>query len=180
MAVKRDITFKNPFTGEDTTATYYFQLDKADALEMDIVHELASMDNPMAYLQQVTESSDSRRMLNLWKELLFSAVGVRDGEELVKGPEIVRKFRQSGAYNQLLSELIEDDDAGAQFFVNVMPDDVREKAAEEAKRTYTKEELLDMPDEQFDLIAGTDIRKMTPEHRMIAMHRLSDKKNKAA
>lgn len=175
MAVKRVIQFQD-LDGNPAEVEYYFDLNQADALEMDVVHDLAQMDNPLAYLKKIVDDKDSRKLLALWKELLFNSVGKREGQLLIKGEEVVREFRHSGAYNQLLSELIESDDAGASFFVSIMPAEIQQKAAQEQTRHYSKEELLSMPDDQFELVAGTDIRNMSKEHMQIAMQRLTNSK----
>lgn len=170
MAVKKEITFED-LDGNEITQEWWFRLDKTDALDMDIVHEK----DPANYLKQIMKDQDSRKLLRVWRELLFASVGKREGNLLVKSPEILAEFQQSGAYNQFFSELIEADDAGASFFVSIMPKDVQEKIQKDDGRVYTKDELLAMTDEEFDQVAGTDTKKMTQEHFQIAFQRRNAK-----
>lgn len=172
MAVRRTIVFPD-LDGNMTEKEYYFQLGKTDALEMDITHEK----DPAAFMKAIVEDKDSRKMLAVWKELLFRSVGVREGNRLVKNEDVLNEFRESGAYEQFFSDLIEMDDAGASFFVSIMPADIQKQVQEQsATRIYSKQELLDMTDAEFDAVAGTDVRNMTPEHMQIAFQRRSNSK----
>lgn len=168
MAVKKILRFED-LDGNPVEEEWYFQLGKTDALEMDVF----LMKDPAGYLKKIVEEGDARAMLTTWKEILFHSVGKRVGNRLTKNEELVEEFRHGGAFEQLLSELLESEDAGASFFASIMPADVREKAEEQANRTYTKAELMEMSDEEFAKVAGTDPSAMTKEHLTIAFARKS-------
>jgi hypothetical protein len=170
MAVKRTIRFRD-LDGNLVEQDWYFSLGTTDALEMGLV----SHEDVAAYLNDVLKSRDSLKLLEAWKELLFRSVGWREGNLLVKGAEVIREFKQGGAFEQLLSELLEAEDAGAEFFLAIMPDDVQEKIAEHKNRRYSKEELLAMTDDEFAQIAGDDESEMSREFLMIAIQRKSAK-----
>lgn len=169
-AVRKLISFTD-LDGKPVSEEWWFQLGKTDALELDIVHE----DNPEEYLKKILDDKDSRKLLKVWKELLFAAVGVRVDSQLVKNDEVLARFKQGGAYEQFFSELIESEDAGASFFAAILPDDVRDQAAKQAANpTYTDQQLLDMDDEAFYAAAGTsDLKKMDKRFTTLAMRRLS-------
>jgi hypothetical protein len=177
-AAHEDITFVDP-DGNQVTETWWFQLDESDAAEMDLIHELLATGSPDKYLQDIVKNNDSKALLNLWRELLLASVCKREGKLLVKGPDVVKQFRWGGAYRQFFYELIRKDDMGSEFFLQIMPDHIRSKAKEEVAKSYTEEELLAMTDEQFYAAAGSsDLRDMDKRFTTIAMHRLSNKKNK--
>lgn len=154
-AAVQEITFTD-VDGEKITETWYFQLDESDAAEMDLIHELLKMGNPEQYLRDIVENHDSRALLNLWRDLLLASVGKRKGKLIIKGPEIVEEFRYGGAYRAFFSELITKDDAGASFFVKIMPENIQQQVSEEVSRTYTDEELLAMTWPEFYKAAGTE------------------------
>lgn len=176
-AVKRVIQF-NDLDGNPVEEVYYFQLGKTDALETDVIHE--HKDDMEEYVRELAKGKNSRELVKVWQQLLFTAVGQRVGNQLIKSPEITAQFRFGGAYEQFFSELMESEDGGGEFFMKIMPEDVQERSEEAAKRVYTKEELLDMPDAEFDRIAGTDESKMSREHLLIAFQRKSQGGSKAA
>jgi hypothetical protein len=174
-AVKKEITFED-LDGNEVTEEWYFRLEEADVVDMDLAHEK----DPAAYLKKIVEDHDSRALLALWKELLFRSVGKREGSLLVKRPEYVDEFMYGGAYNKFFQELITSEDIGAEFFTSILPQRIQERVKEEQNRTYTKDELLAMSDEEFDAIAGTDTKNMSQEHFQIAFQRRSQKLGKTA
>jgi hypothetical protein len=175
-AAHQEITFTDP-DGNRVTETWWFQLDETDAIEMDVIHELIQKGDPETYLRGIVERKDSRALLDLWRDMLIASVCKREGKLLVKGPEIVKEFRFGGAYRQFFSELITSDDAGASFFVKIMPERLHQQAAEAARPDYSNQELLDMSDEDFYKAAGTsDLREMDKRFMTLAMQRLSNKK----
>lgn len=172
MPVKRVISH-NDLDGNPVSEAWYFSLGKTDALEMDLAHH----ENVEQYLTDLIKDAkkNSREILKVWKELLFSSVGQREGNLLVKDESIVRKFRYSGAYEQLLGELMDEDDAGASFFVSIMPQDIQERIADKKDKQYTKDEMLSMTDAEFDSNIGTDLRVMTKEQQLVAFQRRTGK-----
>lgn len=166
MPVKKVIRF-NDIDGNPVEQEYYFTLGKSDVVDMDFAHS----GDPKAYLQEIIDKKDSRQFLKLWRELLFRSVGKRDGNLLVKNETVLQEFKYSGAYEELFSELLQNDDGGTEFFMSIMPADVQEKIAEESAREYTKDQLLSMSQADFDRIVGTDEATMSREHLLIAFQR---------
>jgi hypothetical protein len=174
MAVKRTIRFHD-LDGNPVEQDWYFVLGKTDVLEMNVVHDYEDVP---AYLASILKDAKnhSREILDLWKEMLFNAVGQREDNLLVKDDAILRKFRYSGAYEQFLSELMDEDDAGASFFMSIMPADVQAKIEEEQNKTYSKEDLLGMSDEEFEKNFGKDETSYSPEILLVAFQRRTHKK----
>lgn len=169
MAVKRTISH-NDLDGNPVSEDWYFTLGKTDVLEMDVVHD---HEDVPAYLAAILKDAKnhSRDILELWKEMLFRSVGQREGNLLVKDDAILRKFRYSGAYEQFLSELLDEDDAGASFFMAIMPKEIQDRVSAEQNKKYEKEEMLAMTDAEFSKAFGTDETAWDREVLVVAMQR---------
>ena len=166
--VKKSISYETP-DGVPVTKEYYFQLGKADVLEMDVVHDYPDIEDYLAALFK-DPKNHTREIIDVWKQMLFHSVGERKGDLLIKGPEVIERFRYSGAFEELLSQLLDEDDAGASFFTSIMPADTQEKIAS-TQREYSKEELLGMTDEEFARVAGTKKKGMSKKYLVIYMQR---------
>lgn len=166
--IPKEITFTN-HDGEQVTETWWFGLEPADVVDMEIAH----LPNPAEYLTQILKDHDSRALLELWRELLWRSVGKRVGKLFVKDQETLREFKFGGAFNQFFTDLCTSEDAGASFFTSILPENIQQKIQEEQTKEYTKDELLAMSDEDFERIAGTDTKKMSEAHFMIAYERRS-------
>lgn len=166
--VKRTISFED-IDGNPVEAEYYFQLAKTDVVEMDLIHD--HQDDMEDYLHTVTTNRDTRELLKIYKEILFRSVARRVGNGLDKSDAVMLEFVQTGAYDALFSELLEEEDGGAAFFMSIMPEDVQEKAAEQAAKTYTTDDLLKMTDEEFTRVAGKKDEDMSRDHLLVAMKR---------
>ncbi|QAY17168.1 hypothetical protein SEA_MADAMATO_50 [Streptomyces phage Madamato] len=168
MPVKKIIRHTTP-DGVLVDSEYWFSLGKTDMAEMDLAH----MDNPGEYLQALMDNQDSRAMMELWQEMLFRSVGIRDGDLIDKGSSVIRQFKGSGAYEEFFAELIEQPDAGFSFFISIMPADIQKKIAEQEpeKREYSDEELLAMDESAFRKIAGPDEKTWDRRFLMLGMRR---------
>jgi len=168
MPVKKIIHFLNP-DGVPVEAEYWFSLGKTDMIKMDLAH----MDDPGEYLQSLMDSKDTRAMMDLWQEMLFRSVGIREGDLIIKGEDVIRQFEASGAYEEFYSELIETPDAGFSFFISIMPADIQKKVAENRpeEREYSDKELLEMSDKDFRRIAGQEEKDWDRRFLMLGMRR---------
>ncbi|WPJ30659.1 hypothetical protein [Streptomyces phage Psst1] len=168
MPVKKIIRHTTP-DGVLVDSEYWFSLGKTDMAEM----ELAHMENPGEYLQDLIDNKDSRGMMDLWQEMLFRSVGIRDGDLIDKGEKVIRQFKGSGAYEEFFSELIAEPDAGFSFFISIMPADIQKKITEQTpeEREYTDQELLDMDESEFRKIAGPNEANWDRRFLMLGMRR---------
>lgn len=177
MAQPRTISFLN-LDGEQVEETYYFQIDMDDAVEMELVRTHGTqIEN---HLTTVFREGNIPEIVRTMKEMLFAGVGLREGNLLVKDEKVKRQFKYGGAFKQLFAELMEEDNAGADFFVSMMPVQIQKQLKDELSKTYSKEELLAMSDEEFDRVAGTDTKKMPVEHMQIAFLRRTGGSTEAA
>lgn len=172
MAVKRTIRF-NDMDGDPVEQDWYFTLAHSDMTDLNFVHE----NDVQGYLEQLVRENDTERMTNIFRQMLKVGVGKRVGNLLVKNADIQAEFMERGWYSQLFTELIMTDDGGASFFLSIMPVDVQEKAIEMEARVYTKNELLEMTDDEFFAVVKTkDLSKMSKENMLIAYQRATSDK----
>jgi len=169
--LKRQITY-NDLDDRSVTEEYWFGLNKAELAEMELSGSNGSLTD---YFKTIVEAKDGRAMVNTFKEIILSTVGVRseDGKRFVKTDEIRENFELGGAYPELFMELVTDPDKAAEFFNGIMPKDLAEKVAAQqaAEQSKSVEELLAMDQADFDRIAGTNPQEMSKEHLMVAFQR---------
>jgi len=166
----KTIRYKNPFTGEEVEKEYFFALSRAEIAKMKLAHR----GDIEQYFKEIVERKDGAELIEVYEGLLLKAVGIREGDRLVKSQDIVDEFTQTGAYEELFMELIQSDDAGLGFFVKVFPEGLMEEVqAKEAEKQYTDEDLLNMSDDDFMAVAGSNPMKWSKHHTALAMQRKS-------
>lgn len=139
--LKKSITF-NDLDGNEVIKDFYFNLSKAELAEM----EIGEQGGLAKKLQGILDSGDQRLIVDTFKMILASAVGIRseDGIRFIKNQDITDSFMQSEAYSELFMELITDSGAAAEFIVGVVPKGMGEAAL--AKFNETKIVELPQPD----------------------------------
>jgi hypothetical protein len=138
---ERKIKQVSPFNGEVIAEeTFYFQLSKADFVEMD--------------LMSIFEGKNAVKMLKVAKEMIVQAAGVKEGNRLSK-TGVKERFVRDGWWDALFEELFQEDNP-MDFIIGMLPEDVRQEIAAEHAKTYTDAELMAMSDKDFYKAAGTD------------------------
>lgn len=120
--LKKTITYTD-YNGETRTEEFYFNLNKAELLEMDM-----SIDGGMeAFINKIASTQDKPTLIKLFKEIILKAYGEKslDGKYLDKSEELSRKFSHTEAYSVLFMELATSDEAAALFINGIIPQDVR-------------------------------------------------------
>ena len=132
--IKKTITYTD-FDGEKRTETHWFNLTKAEILEM----ELLTVGGMEKYIQNIIEAKDVPSLVKLFKDLIHKSYGVKsaDGKRFIKSHEALKEFTETNAYSELFMELATDSEAASDFIKGIIPDDidindpaVREKASE--------------------------------------------------
>jgi hypothetical protein len=165
------IRYKNLFTGEDVEKEYYFSLSRAEIAKMKLAHR----GDIVEYFNEIVADKNGAELIEVYEGLLLKSVAVRDGDNLLKTPELVQQFTGSGAYEELFMELIQSEDAGLSFFAEVFPDGMMEEAQtkqeDDAKSKLSDEELLTMSDDEFMAVAGKNPMKWSKHMTALAMKR---------
>ena len=119
--LKKVITYTD-YDGEQRTETHWFNLTKAEILEM----ELLTAGGMEKMIQNIIEAKDVPSLVGLFKKLIDKSYGVKspDGKRFIKNPEALQEFKETEAYSELFMELATDSDAAAKFVEGIIPADI--------------------------------------------------------
>ena len=116
--LKKVITYTD-YDGETRTETHWFNLTKAEILEM----ELLTVGGMEKMIQNIIETQDVPSLVKLFKTLIDKSYGVKspDGKRFIKNPEDLKEFKETEAYSELFMELATDSDAASKFIEGIVP-----------------------------------------------------------
>lgn len=122
MRVER-ITY-NDYDGTSRTEDFYFNLSKAEMLEMEF-----SWDGGFQkVIQKIVDTKDQKRLIEIFKMIILKAYGEKslDGKKFLKTDEQGRSLAQlnfvpTEAYSELFMKLATDDKAASEFIKGIMP-----------------------------------------------------------
>lgn len=109
--LKKTITSTDLFTNTTTTADYYFNLTKAEAVEINLIEDL----------EDVSKSTDPKAIIPVFKNIINYSYGIktRDGK-FTKDKDLTTGFLASDAYSELFLELLQDGEQGIVNFINAI------------------------------------------------------------
>jgi hypothetical protein len=177
--LKKEITYED-YDGVKVTDTFWFQLNVPEITELGFANG-----GMQAEFKKIVETENSAALVTLFRKFLVRSVGKRseDGKKFIKNAEITSDFMDTNAYSAFFQEMMENNGLATEFFAAVVPTNLSEKMTELMKddevietmeeHIHTKEELLAMTSDQFDMVAGTDFRSMTPVQQLVAFQRKS-------
>ena len=115
---KKTITYPD-YNGEEIKEDFYFNLTKAEILEMQLEKEGGLAEN----IQAIVDSKNVPELIKIFKELILRSYGKKsdDGKRFIKSPELSREFTQTEAYSELFMELATDSDAASAFINGIIP-----------------------------------------------------------
>ena len=124
--IKKTITYED-YNGVERTENFYFNLNKAEVLEMEMGTEGGMAES----IQKIVDAKDAPAIIRVFKDLVLKAYGVKsdDGRRFIKSKELSDEFSQTEAYSQIFMELVTDDKAAAAFINGIVPADLAQKAA---------------------------------------------------
>ena len=135
----KKITYTN-FNDEEVTETFYFNLSKAELIEM----QFTTAGGLKERLESIVESKDRKLIMETFKDIIMRSYGEKspDGKYLDKGENmsLAKRFVNTAAYDVLIMELFSDEKAAAKFFSAIIPKDLAAQA-EEAKGIELKDHL---------------------------------------
>lgn len=111
------------YDGNNREVTAYFNLNKAEILEMNM-NEEGGLE---ALINRIALTTDTKELMRLFKQVILGSYGEKsaDGMRFVKKQELTDAFEQSCAYPELLVELINNAEEAAKFINNIIPKDIR-------------------------------------------------------
>ena len=111
------------FGGTKRTEDYYFNLTKAEIMEM----QLTTDGGFTQMIQKVTDAQNQQELVHLFKAILCKSYGVlsQDGRKFIKNQAILDDFMATQAFSDLYMELLSDEKVAADFFNGVLPEDIK-------------------------------------------------------
>lgn len=124
--LKKTITY-NDYNGTQRTEDFYFNLSKAEIMEM----EMGTTGGLADMIQRIVAAQDAPAIIKVFKDLVLKAYGEKsaDGKRFIKSEELAIAFSQTEAYSILFMELATDADAAAKFVNGIVPADVAKGAS---------------------------------------------------
>lgn len=134
---KKVITYQD-FEGNEVTKTHYFNLTKAEVIEMQVSAE-GGLDKR---IERMSASGDTGYVVTTVKDMILKAYGKMTEDGFVKSKEISAAFASTEAYSNLFMELIQNEKEQQAFFIGIMPKEVsatvKEQFDKNAKPTITE------------------------------------------
>lgn len=120
--LKKTITYTD-FNGVERTEDFYFNLTKAEILEM----EMGTTGGLSEMVKKIVAAQDAPAIIKVFKDLVLKAYGEKsaDGKRFIKNAELSEAFSQTEAYSNLFMELSMDSDAAAEFVKGIIPSNVK-------------------------------------------------------
>ena len=125
---KKTITYED-YKGNTRTEDFYFNLNKAELVEL----ELSTNGGLTVMMDRIIAAQDNPTLFKIFKDLVSKSYGVLsdDGRKFIKNQEVLDDFMQTEAYSIIFSELATNAEAAAEFFNNVIPQNLAKELAEE-------------------------------------------------
>lgn len=116
----------NDYNGNEREETFYFHLNKAELIEMQVEFEGGFQ----TYITKIIEAQNEKEILAVFKELLLKSYGEKsaDGKRFMKidekGNPLYIAFSQTEAYSKLFVELASNTKSAIEFVKGVIPSDL--------------------------------------------------------
>lgn len=134
---KTTVKYENPFTEEEVQETLYFNLTKAELLELEAPSEGEPLSQKLAkFSEGEVKASD---VLGAFKELVLKAYGQRVGNKFIKNDTIRQEFENSEAYSEVLFGILQDEKEAIRFVTALLPKDVAETVSKQQPDLFGNE-----------------------------------------
>lgn len=189
---KETVTYED-FDGVTRTEDVFFNITKTNLLgRLSLIDRFEEMMSVLQGPKRELTTPEKQEMLDLIKDLMELSYGIRslDGRKHDKTEEIWAEFRSTALYDHFLYSLFVEEGKADSFMMAVMPPELIKAAREEAGdpaqlslipsepesderkiEDYTKQELLDLSDDEFEKLAGTDTKKWSTQTMQVAYER---------
>lgn len=116
--LKKTMTYLD-YDGNERTDDFYFNLTKAELMEMEMSHEGGLVKT----IDKIVAARDTKTIIELFKDLILKAFGEKslDGRRFIKNKELSEAFAQTEAYSDLFMLLSTDTDAAVDFVNGITP-----------------------------------------------------------
>lgn len=126
--IKKTVTYTD-FNGVERTEDFYFNLNKAELMEM----ELATIGGFSDAVKKLINAKDMPAVVSIFKDFVLKSYGEKsaDGKRFIKSDELRTAFEQTEAYSQIFMELATNADAAAEFVNGIIPADLAKEVAKQ-------------------------------------------------
>ena len=133
--LKKTITYTD-YNGTERTEDFYFNLTKAEILEM----ELSTEGGLQQMIEKIIAAQDMPALSKYFKQIILMSYGEKspDGKRFIKNEQLREEFSQTEAFSQLYVDLATDDKIAADFINGIIPQEAAEAAAEELSVVETE------------------------------------------
>lgn len=116
--IKWPITYTD-YNGETRTEDFYFNLNKAELMEMNLNANGALEE----YYKRLVDLHDGKQIAEEYKNLILKAYGEKslDGRRFIKSAQLRDEFEQTEAFVELYMQLATEEGAAARFIEGVLP-----------------------------------------------------------
>jgi hypothetical protein len=192
--ISKTLSFEG-YDGKKYDEEYFFHMTKATLVEMKLYLEESGLDD---YFKKISASSKASVVLPHFKDIVRKSMGrmSEDGKRFIQDEDVWNEFIQTPAYSEFFMWLLENPTDAAKFFTGILPKDMQAEAAAAQKaaqnqltlplpgeepqddrpkrfQDYTREELLNMSQEQYETLVGTDLKQMSKAELQITTQRLA-------
>ena len=116
--LKKTMTYTD-YDGVERTEDFYFNLNKAEILEM----ELGIAGGMEDFLNRIINAKNVPELASIFKKIILKSYGVKEpgGRRFIKSEQLSDEFMQTEAYVNLYTELCTNADAAAAFMNAIIP-----------------------------------------------------------
>mgnify|MGYP004690133947 CR=1 FL=1 len=120
------------FGGTTRTEDYYFNLTESEIIEM----QLSTEGGLAAMAKRITDAKSQLELVALFKTMICKSYGVLspDGRKFIKNQAVLDDFMATQAYSDLYMELVQDAEKAAEFFNNILPENMRNLTEEKPEK----------------------------------------------
>lgn len=124
--LKETITYFD-FDGNERTENFYFNLTKAECMEM----ELVTAGGMQQMIERIISEQDHKKIVEIFKDIILRSYGEKspDGKHFYKSKEISNAFASTEAYSELFMKLATDAEYASKFINGVIPEAPKELVA---------------------------------------------------
>ena len=129
--LKRPITYTD-YDGNPATITAYFHLNKFEWLELETYTKGGLIEN----LENALETKNAKKTIDLLKKIILRAYGEKNPETgaFEKDDDRAIRFSKTEAFSELFYDLAYDEEKSKEFFLGLIPPEVRAKAQEKLEK----------------------------------------------
>lgn len=143
------------YDGQQATKVCYFNLNKFEWLELEAYTKGGLIEN----LENALETNNVKKTIDLLKKIILRAYGEKDPETgtFEKDDDRAIRFSRTEAFSELFYELAYNEEKSKEFFLGLIPPDVREEAETKMKELAAVKKLKEATDLTPTIPAETPI-----------------------